>query len=71
MVSRTIDSAFVERVRRGQYEVDARAVAEAMIRRWKNPGGFGRSAVLVPREALDRAAVRADERESKARGDLA
>ena len=31
MVSRTINAAFAEHVRRGEYAVDAHAVAEAMI----------------------------------------
>jgi hypothetical protein len=41
-----------ERIARGEYEVDAEAVAEAMLRRWRE------SAVLVPAQVLDGATVR-------------
>jgi hypothetical protein len=41
MVNMTIDEGFVDRVRRGEYEVDARAVAAAMIRRWNKPQALG------------------------------
>ena len=78
MVSRTINAAFVERVRRGEYEVDAHAIAEAMIRRWRSPGGLASgedtpppSSVLVPTEPLDDPAVRSDEDKPEAGGDLA
>jgi hypothetical protein len=52
-----IDANLAERIRRGEYEVDARAVAEAMVRRWR-----AGSSVLVTGEALDRAAVRPKQR---------
>jgi hypothetical protein len=78
MVSRTIDAALVTRVRRGEYEVDAHAVAEAMIRCWKAPDGSGsaegapvRSFVLVASQARDEPAAGADEGEPGAGGDLA
>jgi hypothetical protein len=76
MVSRTINAAFVERVRRGDYQVDAHAVAEAMIRRWKEPvgspeGAPPRSSVLVAVEPVDQPAVKADEGKPGAGGGLA
>jgi hypothetical protein len=72
VVSRTIDAALVERVRRGQYEVDAHAVAEAMIRRWNVPEPApARSLVLVADEPLDDPAVGPDEGESETGRDLA
>jgi hypothetical protein len=63
-----IDPALVDRVRRGEYEVDARAVAEAMIDRLC---GGGPSLVLVAAQPLDRAAVGADEDEPAAGDDFA
>jgi hypothetical protein len=60
MVSTTIDAGLVERVRRGDYEVDAHAVAEAMIRRWK-----AMSFVLIAAQALDEPAVGPDEGKSE------
>jgi hypothetical protein len=78
MVSRTIDAAFVQRVRRGDYEVDAHAVAEAMIRRLRRPGGLVsgedahlRSFVLVATEPFDDPPVGADEGKPEAGGGLA
>jgi hypothetical protein len=72
VVNRTIDADLVERVRRGQYEVDAHAVAEAVIRRWNPPGPApARSLVLVADQTLDDLAVGADEGESEAGRDLA
>jgi hypothetical protein len=65
MVNTTIDEGLVDRVRRGEYEVDARAVAEAMIRRW-NSASF----VLVAPQALDQPAVGSDEREPGAGPDV-
>jgi hypothetical protein len=59
MMNTTIDERLVDRVRRGDYEVDAHAVAEAMIRRWS-----GASVVLIAGQALDEPAVGSDERES-------
>jgi hypothetical protein len=41
MVNMTIDEGLVDRVRRGEYEVDAHAVAEAMMRRWSEPQALG------------------------------
>jgi hypothetical protein len=65
VVGTTVDPTLVERVRRGDYEVDAHAVAEAMIRRWK-----AASAVLVAPEALDEPSVRAHEDEPESGGDV-
>ncbi len=66
MVSTTIDATLAKRVRRGRYEVNAHAVAEAMILRWKRV-----SLVLVAAQALDHLAVEADEGEPEAGGDVA
>jgi hypothetical protein len=66
MVNMTIDENLVDRVRRGDYEVDARAVAEAMMRRWSSG-----SVVLVAPQALDEPAVDADDREPGAGPDVA
>jgi hypothetical protein len=66
MLSTTIDASLVERVRRGEYEVDGHAVAEAMIRRWRSM-----SFVLIAAQALDEAAVRADEGEPESGPDFA
>jgi hypothetical protein len=49
MAGRGIDPALRRNVERGQYEVDARAVAEAVLRSW----------MLVATQARDRA-VRTD-----------
>jgi hypothetical protein len=65
MVNTTIDEGLVDRVRRGEYEVNAHAVAEAMIRRWN-----GTSFVLVAAQALDQPAVGSDEREPGAGPDV-
>jgi hypothetical protein len=56
MVSTGGDPSLRERIARGEYVVDPRAVADAMLRR-------PRSLVLVPAEALERLAVLADEDE--------
>jgi hypothetical protein len=66
MVSTTIDATLVERLRRGEYDVDAHAVADAIVRRWKSM-----SLVLVASQALDGPAVAADEDEPEAGPDLA
>jgi hypothetical protein len=66
MVNMTIDEGLVDRVRRGDYEVDAHAVAEAMIRRWS-----GASVVLIADQALDESAVSSDEGEPGAGPDVA
>jgi hypothetical protein len=65
MLSTTIDASLVERIRRGEYDVDAQAVAEAMIRRWQST-----SFVLIAAQALDGPAVDADEHEPESRPDL-
>ena len=65
MVNMTIDEGLVDRVRRGDYEVDAHAVAEAMMRRWSSG-----SVVLVAPQALDKPAVRSDEGEPGAGPDV-
>jgi hypothetical protein len=81
MVSTKIDATLVERVRRGDYVVDAEAVAEAMLRRWREarrPQALGSAecaptglAVLVPAQPLDGLPVEADEDEAAAGADLA
>ena len=65
MMNSTIDEGLVDRVRRGEYEVDARAVAEAMIRRWNST-----SFMLIADQALDQPAVGSDEREPGAGPDV-
>jgi hypothetical protein len=65
MMNTTIDEHLVDRVRRGDYEVDAHAVAEAMIRRWNST-----SVVLIADQALDEPAVGSDEREPGAGPDV-
>jgi hypothetical protein len=76
----TIDAALAERVRRGDYVVDAEAVAEAMMRRWRraSPQALGSaecariaSAVLVAAQPLDGPATEADEDEPAAGADAA
>jgi hypothetical protein len=66
IVSTTIDATLVERLRRGEYDVDAHAVADAIVRRWRST-----SLVLVAAQALDGPAVAADEGEPEAGPDLA
>jgi hypothetical protein len=77
MLSTTIDATLVERIRRGEYELDAHAVAEAMIRRLKRPQALGSaecarigSFVLIAAQALDDPAVR-DEGEPDSGPDVA
>jgi hypothetical protein len=77
MVNMTIDEGLVDRVRRGDYEVDTHAVAEAMIRRWSKPQALGSaecarigSVVLIADQALDEPAVGSDEREPGAGPDV-
>jgi hypothetical protein len=65
MVSTTIDASLVERVRRGEYVVDAEAVAEAMLRRWRST-----SFMLIAAQALDDAPVGIDEDDAASGGDL-
>ncbi len=65
MMNTTIDERLVDRVRRGDYEVDAHAVAEAMIRRWSSA-----SVVLISGQALDEPAIGSDEREPGAGPDV-
>ena len=66
MVEAGLDE-LAERIARGEYQVDAQAVAEAMMRRWPS----GRSMVLVAAQALHGPAVGPDEDEPVARRDLA
>lgn len=58
MLSTTIDASLVERIRRGEYEVDPEAVAQAMISRWA-----ATSFMLIATQALDDPAVLPDEGE--------
>ncbi len=57
-----------QRIERGEYEVDADAIARAIIRR-RTPGQTV-SEVLVPTE-VDRGPVRSDEAEPPSRRDVA
>lgn len=66
MVDAGLDQ-LAERIARGEYVVDAEAVAEAMIMRWRN----GPSMVLVAAQALDGDTVGADEDEPAAGADVA
>ena len=66
MVNSTVDAGLAERVRRGEYEVDAHAVATAMVQRWRTS-----SFMLIAAQALDEAAIRPDEREPEPRPDVA
>jgi hypothetical protein len=66
MLSTTIDASLVERIRRGEYDVDAQAVAEAMIRRWQTT-----SFVLIAAQALDDPAVLSEEGEPQPGPDVA
>jgi hypothetical protein len=54
-------------IERGEYVVDARAVAEAMLKRLDRVG----SPVLVAAEPLDRQSVLAQEDDAASRDDLA
>jgi hypothetical protein len=58
MVNTTVDAGLVERIQRGEYDVDAHAVAEAMVRRWKSV-----SFMLIAAQALDDPPVLPDEGE--------
>ena len=66
MLSTTIDASLVERIRRGEYEVDPGAVAQAMISRWA-----ATSFMLIATQALDDPAVLPDEGEPESRPDVA
>ena len=66
MMSTGIDAALAERVRRGDYVVDAEAVAEAMMRRWRRE-----SPVLVAAQPLDVPSAGVDEDEPAAGADAA
>ena len=57
MVGRGIEPALRQDVERGKYEVDSRAVAEAIMRSW----------MLIAAEARDRATVRAQEQKPATR----
>jgi hypothetical protein len=80
-VSSGIDATLVERVRRGDYVVDADAVAEAMMRRWRDQAhthAFGSaeragtsSAMLVALQPLDGPAVETDHDEPAPGANLA
>jgi hypothetical protein len=65
MVSAGVDASLAARVRRGEYVVDAEAVAEAMMRRWRE------SAVLVAAQVVDGTTVGPREDEPAPGGDLA
>jgi Anti-sigma-28 factor, FlgM len=66
MLSTTIDASLAERIRRGEYEVDPQAVAQAMINRWA-----ATSFMLIAAQAVDEPAVRPDEGEPGAGPDVA
>jgi hypothetical protein len=66
MVSTTVDASLVERIRRGEYEVDPHAVAQAMISRWA-----ATSFMLIAAQAVDGPSVHPDEREPGPGPDLA
>jgi hypothetical protein len=66
MLSTTIDASLVERIRRGEYEVDPEAVAQAMISRLA-----ATSFMLIAAQALDEPAVPPDEREPGTGPDVA
>ena len=57
MLGRGIEPALRQDVEHGKYQVDSRAVAEAIMRSW----------VLIAAEARDRAAIRAHEEKPAAR----
>jgi hypothetical protein len=81
MMSTGIDAALAERVRRGDYVVDAEAVAEAMMRRWLRaawPQALGSaecariaSPVLVAAQPLDGPSAGVDEDQPAAGADAA
>lgn len=62
-----IDPALARKVERGEYVVNARAVAEAMLRRWRR----GDLPVLVPAQPLERPAVIVEDDEPASIDDLA
>ena len=64
MVSTGADPRLAQRIARGEYVVDAHAVAEAMIRRMGSP-------VLEAPEAFDGPTVAADQDEPVSGDDLA
>jgi hypothetical protein len=64
MVTTGGDPSLRERIARGEYVVDAQAVAEAMLRRPRSP-------MLVPAEALERLPVLPDEDEALPGPDVA
>jgi hypothetical protein len=66
VVNSTVDASLVERIRRGEYEVDTHAVAAAMVQRWRTS-----SFMLIAAQALDEASIGPDEREPEPRPDVA
>ena len=66
MMSTRSKEALARLIARGEYVVDAHAVAEAMLRR-----GCPSSLVLVAPQPLDRAPVRVDQDEPAPGADLA
>jgi hypothetical protein len=66
MVRAETRSELAERIARGEYVVDAEAVAEAILRRWR-----GESPVLVAAQVVDGATVGPREDESAPGGDAA
>jgi hypothetical protein len=67
MVGTGEQAELAERIARGDYVVDAEAVADAILRRWRRE----RSIMLVAAQPLDRPAVLADEDEPVTGRDLA
>jgi anti-sigma-28 factor FlgM len=67
MVGTALDE-LAERIARGDYVVDAEAVADAMLRRWR---GERHSLVLVAPQPLDGDAAGADEDEPAPGADVA
>jgi hypothetical protein len=56
MLSTSIDASLAERIRRGEYEVDPGAVAQAMISRWA-----ATSFMLIAAQAVDEPAAGPDD----------
>jgi hypothetical protein len=62
-----IDPALARQVKRGEYVVNADAVAAAVLRRWRGE----RSAVLVAPKPFERSSVRVQQHEPGTGRDLA